>query len=221
VAPEGAAFVESVRIKRADIVGRRRAARDAVINWLYERVAAGVNMPNIEDFWLTTKALYYGQHFATHEVDQATLWLRDEGYVTGSAAMGAGLIRMNITAKGDNVVESGRSVNDAAQPEPAIGGIFISGSHNVVQSGSPGATQRVTTTTTDHRQQTIQFADLLEQSLPVLGLPPDTSGLPAELRSAAHQDDPGILMTVLQKANCFSITPGSPTRTSRTATCSS
>jgi hypothetical protein len=94
----GAAFVESVRIKRADIAGRRKAARDAVLHWLYERVAAGEQMPKITDFWLTTNALYYGQHFAVNEIDQATLWLRDKGYVKGLAAMGAGLIRFGITS---------------------------------------------------------------------------------------------------------------------------
>jgi hypothetical protein len=91
------------------------------------------------------------------------------------------------------MAESDRSVNDG-QPIPPTSVISVTGSHNVVQSGSPGATQHVTTTITDdHRRQVLEFADALERALPVLDLPPDAAALPGQLRDAANNHDDGVL----------------------------
>jgi hypothetical protein len=70
----------------------------------------------------------------------------------------------------------------------------VTGSGNVVMANSPNAQQTATITITeDHRRQTMQFADLLEQSLSALNLPATANTVPAELRRAAEQNDAGVL----------------------------
>jgi hypothetical protein len=198
---DGARFVEGVRKRRADLAGRRKAARDAFLTWLYNETLAERPVPVIDDFLLTNYSIYLAQRFTADEVMAASKWLHEKGFIRGTAAQGGFIPRPSITAEGESIAESGHSVNDLARPSEAavpVAHVHVRGNNNIVQAGSPGASASVTVTITDdHRKQVLGIADTIEQALPVLS--PEAAGLPAELRAAAASDqhDPGVFKSAL------------------------
>jgi hypothetical protein len=168
----GAAFVERVRQRRGDLSGRRKAARDAFLAWLYNQTLGGRATPVIDEFTLSSYSLYLAQHFTVDEVLAASKWLKEKGLLRGTAMQGGGVGRPTITAEGEAVAESGRSVNDqfsAGEPPAPIAYVNVAGNNNIVQAGSPGASANMAVTITDdHRRQTLELADMIEQALPVL-----------------------------------------------------
>lgn len=214
--PEGSRFVESVRGKRADLVGRRRAARDAVLRWLYDCKASGQRQPDISGFALTGYLLYFGLAFTDQELTDATAWLLDSGYINGQKAWGGLVPRPAITPKGESVVESRRSVNDDANPTvsadaPGALNITITDSKNVnFAANSPGASQSMTLSE-DNRKQVLAVADAFEVALPLLGLNDEqtreSAALIRDLKaiSAEPAPDPSRLRQVLDKAASIAI----------------
>lgn len=205
--PTGADFAEQVQQHRGDTVGRRRAARDAILQWLYNAKAAGTASPVLTTTSLGSYGLYYGHPFTEQEVADAAVWLREQGYLRGSASSGGGIPRPTIAAVGEQVVEDGRSVNDRAPATadvPAVA-INVTGSQGVnIAANSPGATQSVTLTK-DQRQQILTVADALQAMAPSLGLTPEHAAQAerdvVELREAAADPtaDPGRVRGVLEQ----------------------
>lgn len=171
----GARFVEEVRHQRGDLMRRRMAARDALLHWLYECHASGNPRPVASDISKTGYGSFFGLAFNEQELNDAALWLLDFGFINGSKAWGPGVPRPAITPLGQQVAESGRSVNDessstVAADAPGAVNITISDSQNVnLAANSSGATQSMTLNI-DNRKQIVAVADALEQSLPLLGL---------------------------------------------------
>lgn len=197
--PAGIDFVNDVRQRRGDTVGRWRAARDAVLRWLYDRKVAGEPSPVMTRDGLGGTARYYGHAFTDQELDDAAAWLEENGYLRGSGSWGGGVPRPSITASGEQVVESGRSVHDVTPATtvadaPAVS-INVTGSSGVnVAANSPGATLS-TNLTQDQRHQVVQLADALDQMRgQVLGLDPhnvEAAGEVAErLRALAGEPAP-------------------------------
>lgn len=199
----GRAFIEDVRVRRADRAKRHQAARDALLHWLYDGYLAGRATPVLSEFVNTSFGKFYGVDFTEQEVNHASLWLRDKDLVKGGGAWGAGVLRPSITTEGILMVESGQSVNDQ-RPIPPTSVISITGSGNTVQNASPGATQHVSTTITDdHRQQALALAELIEQALPGLGggAVNDAGALPSQIRTAVQAKDDNALRRAINAAN--------------------
>jgi hypothetical protein len=198
----GAGRLEHVRSRREDPVGRRRAARDALLRWVYERKVSGVHPPVISDFLTGPAGLFYGLPYPERDVNDASRHLKDRGLLTGTGSSGGGIIRPSITTAGEALVESGRSVGDAGPGTgPAAASYTISGDNNVIQAHSPHAHAAITSTITgDDRRQVLHLADVIEGALPAL--PAEAAALPASLRAAAAegQDDPGVVRGALQNA---------------------
>lgn len=160
ISDRGADELLEVRRRREDSVNRRKAARDAVLHWIDR--AEGQANPIVER--MGSYGRYLGQSFTTQEVEVATRWLRDEGYIEGVGTSEGTVLRPRITTKGQKAVESGRSVNDEGPPRwshethntinvgTASGGAFAAGS-NINQ-----------TIALDHsqRQQMLELAEYLE-----------------------------------------------------------
>lgn len=193
--------VDDVRRLRGDTVGRRRAARDAVLRWLYKRTAARESSPTLTHSAMKGYGLYYGHQFTADEINAAAEWLKEKGYLRGQGTSQGGIPRPTITAAGEQLVESGVSVNEigtptAAADAPAAVTVNVSGSQNVnVAAHSPGATQS-STLTTDQRQQIAAVADAVEQLRPLLGLDPvgpaAAEEVVAELRELAVERSPEL-----------------------------
>ena len=198
--PEGADFLEDIRETREDTRARRRAARDAVLQWLYAETCEGRRSPVMSDFAKSPYGLFYGHPFTEEEADTAAAFLKDEGYLTGTASWGHGIPRPAITTAGERVAESGRSVNaEAASP----GSVHIHGSHNVLAMHGSTASQTVTVET---KHQALQVSQALRESLDVLGLDPEDAteagAIARELDTVASapSPDPGRLAQLLTRA---------------------
>lgn len=211
VQPAGVAFIESIQRQRGDTVGRRRAARDAVLRWLFDCNVEGKSSPVISAFSESPYGFYYGHAFTETERKDATGWLKEKGYLKGAGAWGGMIARPSITANGESLVESGRSVNDvspastAADAPPSVM-VTVKDSTNVnVAALSPGATQSATITA-DHRHQVLNVADALEEALTVLGLDSvrvaDARAIIHDLRQIGGESgpEPGRLRELLGKA---------------------
>lgn len=112
VLPDGIDLIEQLQARRGDLRARRKAARDALLGWLAERTLHGEAHPVISAFSSSPYGTYYGDQFTKAEINAASAWLRDQGYIAGSAVSGGGIPRPSITTAGERVIESGRSVND-------------------------------------------------------------------------------------------------------------
>jgi hypothetical protein len=123
VCPTGVALIERVRAARSDLLARRKAARDAFLDWLHDRTLHGVRHPAVREFRASPYGTFFGNPFAEEEIKTAVRWLHEEGYIKGTPVLSGDLAGLGITSKGERVVESGRSVNEgtltAAQPHPA------------------------------------------------------------------------------------------------------
>ena len=218
ILPAGIDFIDEVRRRRGDTVGRRRAARDAVLRWLYDRKAAGEAYPVMTHERMGSYALYYGHAFTNQETDDAAKWLREQGYLRGQGSMGAGIARPSITALGEQMVETGRPLYELDPPSfdadaPVAVTVSMTGSHQNLNlaANSPGAIQSATMSD-DDRQQVIQVADALEHMRDLLGLDAATTKeaeqVVSDLRSLSAElaPDRGRLRTAFDKAAAIAIT---------------
>jgi hypothetical protein len=110
ITPAGAEVVEKVRQRRGSLVERNKAARDAVLLWLYEQGQG--SSPVLSHIVESDRAFFHGAPFNESELSQATVWLKDKGYIRGNGSHGGGILRPMITPDGSSVVERGRSVNE-------------------------------------------------------------------------------------------------------------
>lgn len=207
--PVGIDVVDDVRRHRGDAVSRRKAARDALLRWLYDQKAAGRTSPVLSEISSSPYGFYYGDQFPAEEIERASGWLKDRGYLKGQGSMGAaGPLRPSITSQGEDLVEAGHTASESSPSSPAVDAplavaahpiastvVHVTGSNNVIQAGSPGATQSASVTQ-EHRQQVLAVADVLEQALPGLLLNGDqqreVEATVVELRAAAQQSTPEV-----------------------------
>lgn len=213
--PSGIAYIEAIRRRRDDPMRRRMAARDAVLRWLYASNVKGNPAPDMSDFTPSPYGTFYGLDFTAQETVQAITWLMDQDYLKGakgwSSTRAAGA---RITTKGEQLVESGGSVNDVAPASAAAHApvtVKVKASRNInINTNSPSATQSVTITE-DNRSQVVNVADALEGMLGALGLDaPRTMEAQAIVRdlremSAEPLPEPGRLRQLLDKAASVAI----------------
>lgn len=199
----GVAFVEDVRERRSNKQARNQATRDAILHWLHGAYLDGVRSPEDDAFFRTPFGLWYGQPFPAEDVQRATQWLDERGYVKGvHSAMGY-VFRPRITTEGITVVESERSVND---PEPRGGGdttnyISQKGQQNFAQQAGAGARQRAEVTFgVEQRAQVQTLADALERTIATTSepVPAEIVDAPAELRAGEQTNDTGRIQAAVR-----------------------
>jgi hypothetical protein len=201
VRPAGTEQMDDVRQRRSDRVARNKAVRDAVLHWVYEASSDTTTLPSMDEYLRDPKSWYFGAQLTVDEIDQASMTLKELGYIDGVGRFGGGITRPRITAKGRMLVESGLSVHD---PPSTGGNVTYDQSTNVNTGGGPAITQahRHGSTmnvaiTQDNRQLALDLADRLQQALPQLGLT-DAATLPDEIREATGADNPRVLRRVLE-----------------------
>lgn len=201
--PAGEDAVEQVRARRASIVERNKAVRDAVLYWIYDQ-GTGAS-PNIGKFEGSEKYnSFYGDTFTDDEIMHATTWLRDEGYITGSATNFGGIPRPSITSKGTRVVESNGSVNASqASPGSQIWNTHFHGNAGNVAMGSSHFTQNsvISTELADGMSDVVAAVREVVELLASHGVDPaaleDALG---ELdRAGSQKEDAGLLRAALTK----------------------
>lgn len=212
----GLDLTEQLHERRDNPLRRRQAARDAFLRWLFDCTLNGDTSPSAEDFFPSEYGSYYGRTFTDREIETASEWLRDEGYLKGQSFYGGGILRPVITTKGERVVESERSVNaDAQQPAPySATTVNVTGSGNNVAANSSNVSQTTTVTMTDENsRQLLGLAESLAKltGSGLLELNEDQTQEAAlvveSLRETAEQDAvPGQdVRTVLDKAKTVAL----------------
>jgi hypothetical protein len=219
VTPAGIDLIEGMRNLRGDLLGRRKAARDAVLKWLHDSTLRGIPSPYLKDFAESQYGTYFGHSFTDDEISAASEWLKAEGYITGPEVNElVGVLIPSITTRGEKVVESGRSVNDespfAANVPSHVTNVTVTGTGHNVATHSPGAVQTTTVMMSqDNRKLVLPVADNLDGLLRsgLLGLDDQTSTEAAEVVSQLRRvaDEPevqgGVLRQLLEKAKTVAI----------------
>jgi hypothetical protein len=144
ITPAGAEVVEKVRQLRSSVVERNMSVRDAVLYWLYEQGQG--SSPVLSHIVESDRAFFYGAPFNDTELSQATVWLKDKGYIKGGGSNGGGIVRPMITPEGSSVVEQGRSVNEppAAAPHHTTFETHVNAPAGNLAIGSSDFTQNAT-----------------------------------------------------------------------------
>lgn len=192
VRQEGRDIAANFSDLQRDLVSRNRSLRDSLLRWVYAAEHALGSSPRLSSFLPESGANHFGSPYSDEEVDRASLWLREEDYIKGPAAMGTGVLRPSITPRGTAVVEQNRSVND-----PGVGmsvtnnNVHISGSNNVnVAAGSKNVEQSVSVTQ-KQVQEARNLVDAFRQMAPLLQMSEDdkasAEGAVGEIEAAAHE----------------------------------
>jgi hypothetical protein len=146
-------------------IDRVWSIRDAILAWLYlKAMVDGNRHPVLKAEDIAATVNWQGEPLTEPEVAAASDWLYDEGYLTGTRAMGHGVVRPTITARGEMMADRKISVRpggDAPADPQGVTTIHISNSTNVA-IGSPGATQ--TFTVSEQIERSVAVADLLAQA---------------------------------------------------------
>ena len=109
----GVDVAEEFKELRSDRRRRNQAARRAILLWLEDEYHEGRNSPNITGFTSSKYGNFLGEPYAESEVDAATRWCREEGYLEGTAAFGGPVVRPTITSKGLAYIEGDDSASTA------------------------------------------------------------------------------------------------------------
>jgi predicted nucleotide-binding protein len=104
------------------------AARDGLLAWLYEVTLKGNRAPAIADFRNSTYGGYYGREFTENEIEDATRWLLDQGFITGTPTFGGGVARPSISPLGERVAESGQPISGLSATPANVTTINVEGS---------------------------------------------------------------------------------------------
>lgn len=146
-------------------IDRVWSIRDAILAWLYlKAMVDGNRHPVLKPEDIAATVNWQGDPLTEPEVAAASDWLRDEGYLTGTASMGHGVVRPSITARGESMADRKISVRpggDAPADPQGVTTIHISNSTNVA-IGSPGATQ--TSIVSEQIEKSLAVANLLAQA---------------------------------------------------------
>jgi hypothetical protein len=188
---DGRRLVAERRERRTSRGARSVAARDALLDWLFESTSdVSGEAPEIETFAGTPHAHIEGDPFTEREIVTAAEYLKSEGYVTGIDAWDAVLVRPTVTPKGRRAVETGRYTAEPSQQGSSHNTLNFHG-NNYGQAAAGHSVEQ---------QQTVSFdsghlRDLVAAVRDSLaGLDPsDVSGGEAYLTmidANAHSDEP-------------------------------
>lgn len=185
---QGSALVQQRRERRSNRKLRAGACQDALLDWCYE-----VDHPNIDHFDINVRSFFEGDPFTFEEFHSASRDLKDKGLISGQGAMGAGIIRPQITATGKTVVETyNSSIRDwesrSSTPTPTttfnFHGSTISGQMSVGDSNRMNQTTGVSTSELGQLVQAVlSAAEGTEHQ-------PKVNNLIAQLQLEAAEEEP-------------------------------
>jgi hypothetical protein len=203
-----------------ETITRQWAVRDAVLMWLYTKSAEGNRHPVLMPDAIAQTTGWSAEPLTREEVDNASVWLRDQGLLSGDAAWGGGVPRPAITAKGESFADKGRSVrsmfDEPAAATPSMN-FFNSGTANFAVN-SPGAEQS-NTVTVNEMEKVREVVKALEKAAVDEGVSAEAAAeareIAEELRSQVEQDNPdrfsvkrGLLRAAGAMATSFGTSAG-------------
>jgi len=207
---EGFAVAEDIAGRRGDHRRRRAASRDAVPYWLNEPSNRGVGKVVVEQ--MGEFGYFLGVQFTAEEIDDATVWLRENEYIKGVGVLGPGLLRPELTGKGFAVVESDGSVNRGEVRDgssPTFGGSRIGTQNNHFHNIGPATVANAGrdvnsggnfTLGDGQREQIRGFVALLDAARPGVaevsaedGVVIEQVGEDLAAQAGADDPDPGVL----------------------------
>ncbi|CAB4922465.1 unannotated protein [freshwater metagenome] len=139
LAPAGADQVRWYRDQRDDHAAKERNCERALLAWLYEQRGEGIDSPVAHTFLEDWRATFWGEPFTTRDVDRATKYLRDLGFLQGEASWGGGVMRPTITSAGVSYVRGG--MKDQELSSGAIYNIHVGSNSGQLQAGDGQFTQ--------------------------------------------------------------------------------
>jgi DNA invertase Pin-like site-specific DNA recombinase len=172
-------------------IDRVWSIRDAVLKWLYlKAMVDGNRHPVLQAVDIAKTVGWQGDPLSEQEVAEASDWLLDERYLSGSSTMGHGVPRPSITPRGEALADAAKSVRGGNKPADPQGTttIHISNSTNVAIA-SPGANQ--TYTVTEQAKRAVAVADALEKASD--GSPEEVAvahRIASEIKAEAAQPQP-------------------------------
>ncbi|WP_269939233.1 hypothetical protein [Arthrobacter sp. HY1533] len=172
----GADAGEAFEKFRTNPRNRVPAARDALVQWLYDEYLDGNSYPVINRFSESAFENFYGVPFTWPEVIRACTWLHSEGFIAGTRTNAGVVPRPSITPKGIRFVEGRASVNDQHN-----GGVTTVTNNHLKVEGSSGVnvalnSQNVNqsnSVTIEQIEQTTKFIGSARSLVPALGLDGD------------------------------------------------
>lgn len=106
-------------------VDRMWAVRDAVLYWLYISASEGRRHPHVDLEAIEATVGWNSDSITPDELDDATSFLKEAGYISGQGAWGGGIPRPTITAYGQSRAAEGASVKPGpVQPANPAGNTF-------------------------------------------------------------------------------------------------
>lgn len=185
--PAGLDLVEQVRRHRGDRGVRRKAARDALLRWLHDRAVHGETDPVLSGVHRSGFGYLYGDPFTQQEIEAASRWLAENGFLRGRGSWGGGIPRPSITAKGESLVENDGSVNEQAPQHPPTNYVSVTGDNNTVTTDSPHARVQVSISQ-DAREHAVKVADAVDSAAGVLGLTPSDEQAARDLAAGLREE---------------------------------
>ena len=193
----GLALASDMAAKRASTKDRRRACRDAVLDFLY----ANDKRPHLDapDFLADPRSYFWGERFTVDDWQEALKFLANEKLISGMLVGNRRrFIRPIIVHRGRVCVENYNSdvvafTSPLSAPSNVTTTTIANSPGAQWMSDSPGAQQTATVTISqDNRQQLLQIADQIAEQ--IVGLPAEVAttvnaGV-EELRQAATPDHP-------------------------------
>jgi DNA invertase Pin-like site-specific DNA recombinase len=181
---------ESERKVADNPIDRVWSIRDAVLKWLYlKTMVDGNRAPVLKADGIATTVDWQGDPLTQPDVEQASDWLLEEGYLSGQSSWGHGVGRPSITARGEALADTAKSVRGGNQPADPQGftTIHISNSTNVAID-SPGTTQ--TYTLTEQIERAVAVAEALESSSETSPEKIQAHRIASEIRAEVAQAQP-------------------------------
>ncbi|MEU8133766.1 hypothetical protein [Streptodolium elevatio] len=186
VTVRGEVAAERLRDQGKDDVAVASRLRRELLLWLYRRERQGDRHPRLNAFAETDGAWFAGTRISTEAIHNASVDLREAGFIEGVGSWGAGILRPRLTSVGRDCVEDfGGNVTDYRRAQRSSGGTQIN--INNPQGGQWAVGDTVTQTNTlsgVDAQAMAVFARALQARLPELGLSPDQE---AEARDALQE----------------------------------
>jgi hypothetical protein len=170
--PAGITHLKSRRATWANPVYRNRAARNAVLSWLYDQRDHPQGYVPVQNFLRDSRSIDSGYFFSSNDLEAAGSYLVEQGLIRGTnidQLQGPGLAR--ITARGMDCIEEGGNVSDYLK-HSATGGSNITFNGPVAATNIAGDNARQYAVS--HGITTTEVRDLMQaiiEAVPELGLP--------------------------------------------------
>lgn len=173
------------------MAGRLWLVRDAVLVWLFKNTEEGNEHPTLSAADIAETVQWTTDALTEDDVQKASMWLREEGFLKGTATFGGGVPRPSITAKGERLVSDGRSVRDDPSSPAQSSFIVVHGSQGVtIANNSTNVTQTVNVEIRIDKAR--EVATALQSAAQGAGVPPTVA-------SAANETAAEILQEIEQE----------------------